>query len=104
MWRDALRGGSKDLVGLHTEAAHPPMEAPHLGGMGEEGDQTRVDDLHPEQLVNTKEGSPWRKVQKDRDFQTTAAVPEVWADTALLYLKPPERDLNFLGGRGFDPR
>lgn len=39
-----LWGGSKGLVGPRIEAARHLMEAPHLRGMEEEGDQTREGD------------------------------------------------------------
>lgn len=41
---DLLRGGSKGLAGHRIEAAHPLMEALHLRGKEEEGDQTREAD------------------------------------------------------------
>lgn len=43
VWRvqwEVLEGGLKGLAGPRIEAARPLMEAPHLGGMEEEGDQT----------------------------------------------------------------
>lgn len=53
-----LQAGSKDLVGPRTVAAHPLMEARHMGGMGEEGDQTREGGSRPEQPVSMMEVSP----------------------------------------------
>lgn len=71
-------------MGPRTEAAHLLTEAPHLGGTGEEGDQTREGDSRPEQPVNMMEVSLRKRVQRDTGSQTAAAVPEELGGTAQL--------------------